>query len=83
MYSMRLFVRVAAVFLFLGGVLLGGSMAVTASLSGEAPNSAYQIGGGCVASLFGAVFGGALGLIEGLIIGLPLAGALELFGNGQ
>jgi hypothetical protein len=39
------------------------------------------VGFGAVASLWGIVCGGALGLAEGLVLGLPFAAVLGTFGK--
>jgi hypothetical protein len=58
---------------WMGGMLCGVTLASGGVLRDEALGIGGTVGFGAVASLWGIVCGGALGLAEGLVLGLPLA----------
>ena len=61
---------------WIGGMLCGVALAWGGVLHDEALGIAGTIGFGAVASLWGVICGGILGLAEGLVVGLPLAAVL-------
>ncbi len=69
----------------LGGTFSGGLLAAVWHLSGTlaaTPTSIYDITVGTLfVALLGTVYGGGLGVIEGLILAFPLAAVLGLFGR--
>ena len=73
----------ALVALSLGGTFSGGLLAAVWHLDGTVaavPTSIYDITVGMLfVVLLGSVFGGGLGVIEGLILSFPLAAILGLF----
>jgi hypothetical protein len=71
---------VAAV--WIGGMLCGVALASGGVLRDEALGVAGTVGFGAIASLWGIICGGLLGLMEGLVLGLPLAALSGLFGKG-
>ena len=68
---------------WIGGMLCGVALASGGVLHDEALGVAGTVGFGAIASLWGIICGGLLGLIEGLILGLPLAAVLGSFGKGN
>jgi hypothetical protein len=66
---------------WIGGMLCGVALASGGVLRDEALGVVATIGFGAVASLWGIICGGVLGLAEGLVLGLPLAASLGLFGK--
>jgi hypothetical protein len=63
---------------WIGGMLCGLVLASGGVLRDEALGLTGTIGFGAIASLWGIVCGGLVGLIEGLILGLPVATVLGL-----
>lgn len=68
---------------WIGGMLYGVALAFGGVLHDESLGALGLVGTGAVASLWGIVAGGVLGLTEGLILGLPLAAVLGLFGKKE
>jgi hypothetical protein len=68
---------------WMGGMLCGVALASGGVLRDEALGIGGTVGFGAVASLWGIVCGGALGLAEGLVLGLPLAAVLGAFGKAN
>lgn len=66
---------------WIGGMLCGVALAWGGVLHDEALGVIGTLGFGAVASLWGVVCGGVLGLAEALVLGLPLAAALRSFGE--
>src|SRR3712207_5981038 len=62
---------------WIGGMLCGVALASGGVLRDEALGVIGAVGFGAVASLWGIVCGGVLGLAEGLVLGLPLARSEE------
>ncbi len=71
----------------LGGTFSGGLLAAVWHLDGTLyamPTSIYDVTVGTLfVVLLGIVFGGGLGVIEGLILAFPLAAVLGLFRRGD
>ncbi len=66
---------------WIGGMLCGMALASGGVLRDEALGVIGTLGFSAVASLWGIVCGGVLGLAEGLVLGLPLAALLGSFGK--
>jgi hypothetical protein len=66
---------------WIGGMLCGVALASGGVLRDEALGVIGTLGFGTVASLWGIVCGGVLGLAEGLVLGLPLAALVGSFGK--
>jgi hypothetical protein len=66
---------------WIGGMLCGVALASGGVIRDEALGMAGTVGFGAVASLWGIICGGLLGLMEGLVLGLPLAALSGLFGK--
>ncbi len=66
---------------WIGGMFCGVALASGGVLQDEALGIVGTVGFGTVASLWGIVCGGALGLAEGLVLGLPFAAVLGTFGK--
>ena len=66
---------------WIGGMFCGIALASGGVLRDEALGVVGTVGFGAVASLWGIVCGGALGLAEGLMLSLPLAAVLGTFGK--
>jgi hypothetical protein len=66
---------------WIGGMSCGVALASGGVLQDEALGIVGTVGFGAVASLWGIVCGGALGLAEGLVLGLPFAAVLGTFGK--
>ena len=66
---------------WIGGMFCGVALASGGVLRDEALGIVGTVGFGAVASLWGIVCGGAWGLAEGLVLGLPLAAVLGTFGK--
>ncbi len=66
---------------WIGGMFCGVALASVGVLRDEALGIVGTVGFGAVASLWGIVCGGALGLAEGLVLGLPFAAVLGTFGK--
>lgn len=66
---------------WIGGMLCGVALASGGVLRDEALGVIGTLGFSAVASLWGIVCGGVLGLAEGLVLGLPLAALLGSFGK--
>lgn len=66
---------------WIGGMLCGVALAWGGVLHDQALGLVGTIGFGAVASLWGVICGGVLGIGEGLMLGLPLAVALGWFGE--
>ena len=72
---------VMAATVWIGGMLCGVALAWGGVLHDEALGVIGTLGFGAVASLWGIVCGGVLGLAEGLVLGLPLAALLHSCGK--
>lgn len=68
---------------WIGGTLCGMALASGGLLRDETLGIVGKVGFGAVASLWGMVCGAALGLAEGLVLGLPLATVLVAFGRAN
>ncbi len=68
---------------WIGGMLYGVALAWGGVLHDEALGIAGTAGFGAVASLWGVLVGEVVGLAEGLVLGLPLAAVLGLFGDKE
>ena len=66
---------------WIGGMFCGVALAWGGVLHDEALGLVGTIGFGAVASLWGVICGGVLGIGEGLMLGLPLAVVLGWFGQ--
>jgi hypothetical protein len=66
---------------WIGGMVCGVALASGGVLRDEALGVIGTLGFGTVASLWGIVCGGVLGLAEGLVLGLPLAALVGSFGK--
>jgi hypothetical protein len=64
---------------WIGGMLCGMALASGGVLRDEALGVVGTLGFSAVASLWGIVCGGVLGLVEGLVLGLPLAALVGSF----
>jgi hypothetical protein len=62
-------------------MLCGVALASGGVLRDEAPGVVGTVGFGAVAGMWGIICGGLPGLVEGLILGLPLAAVLGSFGK--
>lgn len=66
---------------WIGGMLCGVALASGGVLRDESLGVVGTLGFSAVASLWGIICGGVLGLAEGLVLGLPLAALLGAFGK--
>jgi hypothetical protein len=66
---------------WIGGMLCGVALASGGVLRDESLGIGGTLGFGAVASLWGILCGGVLGLAEGLVLGPPLATLLASFGK--